>query len=131
MRTYAWVAREAGRPAAVRAAGNACAKNPVPFVVPCHRVVPAAGGVGRYAHGGAMKRRLLAREGVDVARLERLKARHARYVMAPTGKEYCFPTCRAVRDIEPGNLVLIRDERDAEARGLLPCDWCRPLAKAA
>ena len=131
VRTYAWVAREAGRPAAVRAVGNTCAKNPVPFVVPCHRVVPSAGGVGRYALGGEMKRSLLAREGVDLGRLERLKKRHARYVVSPSGDEYCFPTCRAVRDIEPADLVLVRDDREAEARGLVPCDWCRPLARAA
>ncbi len=131
VRTYAWVAREAGKPAAIRAVGNSCARNPVPFIVPCHRVVPSAGGVGRYAHGSAMKRDLLTREGVDFARIDRLEREHARYVLSPGGEDYCFPTCRAVRDVAPEDLVLIRDEREAEARGLAPCDWCRPLAKAA
>ncbi len=131
VRTYAWVAREAGKPAAIRAVGTACARNPVPFVVPCHRVVPSSGGVGRYAHGSAMKRRLLRREGVDVARIDRLERQHARYVQSPDGEDYCFPTCRAVQGIAPEDLVLIRDEREAEARGLAPCDWCRPLAHAA
>lgn len=131
VRTYAWVAREAGRPAAVRAVGTACARNPVPFIVPCHRVVSSAGGVGAYAYGSEIKRSLLAREGVDVVRIDRLKKQHARYVLSPEGDEYCFPTCRAVRRIEAQDLVPIRDERDAAMRGLKPCDWCRPLAKAA
>ena len=64
-RTYAEVARRIGHPGASRAVGNACAHNPVPLVIPCHRVVPARGGVGRYsATGGeATKRVLLEREG--------------------------------------------------------------------
>ena len=71
VRTYAWVAREIGRPRAVRAVGTICARNVVPFVVPCHRVGPSTGGVGNYAFGSAMKRELLRREGVDVRALER------------------------------------------------------------
>lgn len=39
--------------------GTACAENPLPIVIPCHRVVPATGGVGSYAGGSSMKRRLL------------------------------------------------------------------------
>lgn len=62
--TYAALARRLGRPRAARAVGSACATNPVPIVVPCHRVVPGAGGVGSYAGGAERKRRLLAHEGV-------------------------------------------------------------------
>lgn len=60
-RTYAEIARRIGRPGASRAVGNACAHNPVPLVIPCHRVVPARGGVGRYSATGGeeTKRRLL------------------------------------------------------------------------
>jgi len=61
-RTYAEVARAVGRPEAVRAVASACARNPVAVVVPCHRVVPKAGGVGGYRWGAARKRTLLARE---------------------------------------------------------------------
>lgn len=60
--TYGAVAAAAGRPRAARAAGRALATNPLCVVVPCHRVVPAAGGVGGYAGGGDAKRRLLALE---------------------------------------------------------------------
>jgi methylated-DNA-[protein]-cysteine S-methyltransferase len=49
---------------AARAAGTACARNPVPLLVPCHRVVPGSGGVGSYGGGAHRKRALLAMEGV-------------------------------------------------------------------
>ena len=64
--TYAALAARAGRPRAARAAGSACARNPVPIVVPCHRVVPGAGGVGSYAGGPDRKRELLALEGAPI-----------------------------------------------------------------
>ena len=64
--TYGGLAARAGRPAAARAAGTACARNPVPLVIPCHRVVPGSGGVGSYAGGAARKRALLALEGAGV-----------------------------------------------------------------
>ncbi len=51
-----------GSPRAVRAVGTACGKNPVAVVVPCHRVLPAGGGVGNYGGGPERKRELLRRE---------------------------------------------------------------------
>jgi O-6-methylguanine DNA methyltransferase len=129
VRSYAWVAREAGRPRALRAVGNACARNPVPVVVPCHRVVPAAGGLGGYAWGAGMKRELLAREGVDVERVEELEHEHAKYVRV--GEWYCFPTCRSLRDLSRDQIALVHDEREAFERGLKPCGDCRPLEPSA
>jgi AraC family transcriptional regulator, regulatory protein of adaptative response / methylated-DNA-[protein]-cysteine methyltransferase len=61
-RAYAEVARSIGKPKAVRAVANACAKNPVCIVVPCHRVVPSAGGIGGYRWGSDRKERLLVTE---------------------------------------------------------------------
>jgi methylated-DNA-[protein]-cysteine S-methyltransferase len=60
--SYSQVAAAAGHPRAVRAAGSACATNPVPIVVPCHRVVRSDGSSGGYAGGPAAKRSLLALE---------------------------------------------------------------------
>ncbi len=60
--SYATVARAAGNPAAVRAAGSACARNPLPVVVPCHRVVRSDGTIGQYGGGPAMKAALLQME---------------------------------------------------------------------
>lgn len=57
--TYTDVAAIAGSPRAVRAVGTACAKNPLPLVVPCHRVVRSDGTTGQYAGGPAAKRWLL------------------------------------------------------------------------
>ncbi|MGM5593567.1 MGMT family protein [Corynebacterium glucuronolyticum] len=61
-RTYGQIAEAIGHPRAARAVGTACALNPVPLLVPCHRVVPAGGGVGNYAGGTAMKAALLGME---------------------------------------------------------------------
>lgn len=62
--TYREVAAEAGSPNAYRAAGNALGSNPVPIVVPCHRVLHAGGGLGGYTGGLDRKRYLLELEGV-------------------------------------------------------------------
>jgi methylated-DNA-[protein]-cysteine S-methyltransferase len=61
--TYATVAAATGRPAAVRAVGTACARNPLPLVVPCHRVVRSDGTLGQYGGGPEVKERLLRMEG--------------------------------------------------------------------
>lgn len=61
-RTYSALAAEAGSPRAVRAVGSACATNPLPIVVPCHRVVRTDGAIGQYLGGTATKRDLLALE---------------------------------------------------------------------
>jgi methylated-DNA-[protein]-cysteine S-methyltransferase len=60
--TYRSVATAAGTPNAVRAAGSACATNPIPIIVPCHRVVRSDGTMGRYGGGEAAKRTLLEHE---------------------------------------------------------------------
>jgi methylated-DNA-[protein]-cysteine S-methyltransferase len=76
VRTYAWIADQIGHPAAARAVGSALRKNPVPVLIPCHRVVRSDGVIGEYALGGsASKRAILAAEGVQpdsVARLARM-----------------------------------------------------------
>jgi methylated-DNA-[protein]-cysteine S-methyltransferase len=61
--SYREVASRAGSPAAFRAAGTALATNPLPILVPCHRVLPAGGGLGGYRGGADAKARLLALEG--------------------------------------------------------------------
>jgi methylated-DNA-[protein]-cysteine S-methyltransferase len=65
--SYGELAEMAGRPGAARAVGNAMSRNPVPIVVPCHRVVAAGGRIGGYGLSGvATKRFLLALEGVEL-----------------------------------------------------------------
>jgi len=70
--TYAEVAAAAGHPRAVRAAGSACGANPIPVLVPCHRVVASGGKLGGFSGGLDWKRRLLAREGVALESSELL-----------------------------------------------------------
>jgi O-6-methylguanine DNA methyltransferase len=66
-RSYGWVAKQIGHPRSARAVGRACGANPVPIIVPCHRVTAADGSLGGYSSGLAWKKRLLALEGVDVS----------------------------------------------------------------
>jgi methylated-DNA-[protein]-cysteine S-methyltransferase len=61
--TYGDLARRAGNPRAYRAAATACARNPIPILVPCHRVLPGGGGLGAYGGGPERKQALLALEG--------------------------------------------------------------------
>ncbi|GIU84986.1 MAG: hypothetical protein KatS3mg008_1761 [Acidimicrobiales bacterium] len=63
--TYAQLAAMSGAPRAARAVGGFCKRNPLPIVVPCHRVVRSDGTLGGYALGVDLKRRLLRLEGVD------------------------------------------------------------------
>jgi len=64
-RTYGDVAAAIGRPSAARAVARACASNPVALAIPCHRVVPAAGGKGGYRWGAARKKLILTLEGQE------------------------------------------------------------------
>ncbi len=61
-RTYKDVATSMGSPNSYRAVATACSTNPLPIIIPCHRVVPASGGVGSYIGGEALKKRLLDHE---------------------------------------------------------------------
>jgi O-6-methylguanine DNA methyltransferase len=68
--TYAEVAAAIRRPKAVRAVGQACGANPIPMLVPCHRVLAAQGGLGGFSAGLVWKIKLLEREGVRVRKPE-------------------------------------------------------------
>ncbi len=64
--TYGELASVVGSNSAARAVGGAMAANPVPIVIPCHRVLPKRGGVGGFSAGAEIKRRLLELEGVKI-----------------------------------------------------------------
>jgi methylated-DNA-[protein]-cysteine S-methyltransferase len=63
VRSYGWIAKEIGAPSAARAVGQAMARNPVPLLYPCHRVVDSTGALHNYAYGLELKARLLEMEG--------------------------------------------------------------------
>ncbi|MCL1598228.1 MAG: methylated-DNA--[protein]-cysteine S-methyltransferase [Actinomycetia bacterium] len=63
VRSYGWIAERLENPGSVRAVGTALGRNPIPLIIPCHRVVRSDGTIGNYAFGPEMKRQLLIREG--------------------------------------------------------------------
>lgn len=127
VRPYGWIAREIGHPAAVRAVGTALANNPIPYFIPCHRVIRNDGVIGNYGGGGPeAKRQILTLEGVQLQRLQRLAQFGLRYEGVRSTKIFCFPTCYHGKHVKEGNFVYFRDEREARAAGYRPCKDCRP-----
>jgi len=129
VRPYGWIAAEIGRPRAVRAVGTALGHNPVPLIVPCHRVVRTDGTIGQYSLGGpGNKRAILAAEGLDPGVLEDAARRGERLTGSLTTRIVCWPTCRHARRTQERYRVSFRSLHDATAAGYRPCRVCRPTA---
>ncbi len=128
IRPYGWVAREIGKPGAVRAVGSALNKNPIPVLIPCHRVGKSDGHIGNYAYGSQMKRKLLAAEGLDPDAVDELADRRVRFTGSDTTQIYCHPSCHAAQRTSPAHVVEFRDAASALAQGYRPCKLCRPQA---
>ena len=122
VRPYNWVAREAGSPGASRAVGSVMASNPVPLLIPCHRVVRNDGSTGNYAFGAQEKVRLLEGEGVPTAEVS-----GSPYVATPTTGIVCHATCRNARRIKPENRRSFSSANEAVEAGYRPCEVCRPV----
>ena len=131
VRPYGWGAAEIGRPRAVRAVGTALGHNPVPLIVPCHRVVRSDGMIGQYSLGGPEnKRTILVAEGLDPDALESAARTGQRFVGSDTTHIVCLPTCHAARRITPAHRVPFRSLAGAAAAGYRPCRECRPASGA-
>jgi O-6-methylguanine DNA methyltransferase len=130
VRPYAWVAGELGQPAAVRAVGAALGRNPIPVLIPCHRVVGSDGRLTGYAWGVPYKRTLLAAEGADPDELERLGRRGTRFYGSDTTRIYCYPTCAHARRVTGPHRQRFTGAAEATAAGYRPCQVCRPPALA-
>jgi O-6-methylguanine DNA methyltransferase len=129
VRPYAWVAEQIGHPRAQRAVGTALAMNPIPFVIPCHRVVRSDGRIGQYGAGGpSAKRAVLASEGLDPDELEQLASRGVRFIGSDTTHIFCFPTCHNARRISSRHRTSFRSWQGATEDGYRPCRACRPGA---
>lgn len=127
VRSYGWLAGSVGNLGAVRAVGSAMATNPVPLIVPCHRVVRSDGRIGQYSLGGPdVKRRLLGHEGTDPAWLEDLAARGVRWTGSDTTHIVCHPTCSHARRTTERHLVEFGSLEEAIGSGYRPCRVCRP-----
>ena len=131
VRPYGWIAREIGHPHAVRAVGTALANNPIPYFIPCHRVIRSDGVIGNYSGGGPeAKREILTLEGVRLSRLQELASRGLRFEGVRSTKVYCYPTCHHARRAHDENIVWLHDASEAKAKGFRPCKSCRPEAAA-
>jgi O-6-methylguanine DNA methyltransferase len=116
-RPYAWVAERIGNPRAVRAVGTALGGNPVPLIVPCHRVWRTDGGLGGYLFGEAIKRRLIDLE------------RHTPVLEgSTTTRIVCRVGCVHGRQVRPENRVVFASVDDARSVGYRPCRVCKPAA---
>jgi O-6-methylguanine DNA methyltransferase len=132
VRPYGWIAAEIGRPKAVRAVGTALGHNPVPLIVPCHRVVRTDGTIGQYSLGGpGNKRTILSAEGLDPTAMEAAARGGERLSGSTTTRIVCWPTCRHARRVQDRYRVSFRSLGEARARGYRPCKICRPIAVAA
>ena len=131
VRPYGWIAAEIGRPKAVRAVGTALGHNPVPLIVPCHRVVRSDGTIGQYSLGGPEnKRTILEAEGLDLPEMERLAASGVRFIGSDTTKIFCLPTCRHARRVTDRHRLEFHSMADGQARGYRACLVCRPASAA-
>ena len=127
--SYASIARRVGKPGAERAVAQALRWNPLPIVVPCHRIVGSSGKLTGYAGDKlGLKRQLLDVEGVRTAPVSRdfRVARETMYVRAGEDRAYCLPTCGDLPAHSLANLTLIASRESVDALGLEPCSDCRP-----
>jgi O-6-methylguanine DNA methyltransferase len=116
-RAYAWVAARVGHPRAVRAVGTALGRNPVPLILPCHRVWRSDGGLGGYIFGADVKDRLAALERTTPV-LEG----------CTSTRIVCRVGCIHGRHMRPDNRVVFASVEDARSVGYRPCKVCRPAA---
>lgn len=126
VRPYSWVAREIGRPRAVRAVGSALGRNPVPVLLPCHRVTRSDATPGGYVFGTEMKEALLRNEDVDLGGLRELARSHVLYLGSATTGIVCFPTCHHARRVTAAHRQGFGSVAEARAGGYRPCRTCRP-----
>lgn len=118
-RPYAWVAKRVGHPRAVRAVGTALGRNPVPLIVPCHRVWRSDGGLGGYLFGVELKRRLL-----DLERATPVLEG------CTSTRIVCRVGCIHGRHMRPDHRVVFASVEDARSVGYRPCKVCKPAAAA-
>ena len=126
---YAGLAQEIGKAPAVRAVAQALRWNPLPIVIPCHRVIGTSGALTGYAGGKIdLKKKLLSIEGIPTAKKAGAVsiAPESMYALYPGDQEYCLPTCPSLDTRKPAPLTRFASRANAEAAGFAPCTACRP-----
>jgi methylated-DNA-[protein]-cysteine S-methyltransferase len=127
--SYAGIASDIGQPRAVRAVAGALRHNPLPIVVPCHRIVGSSGALVGYAGTRiGLKEQLLGVEGVRIEHRRRQAEidRGAMYAWDRRDRAYCLPICGNISERPIGTVTLFASAREAKALGLAPCGDCRP-----
>ena len=112
--SYAELARRIGHPRASRAVGNALGANPVPIVIPCHRIIRGDGSWGHYVFGGPMKTALLSLERTTPA-----------LVGSATTRIVCRKGCSHEQRIDEAHRVVFASVEDARSVGYRPCKVCQ------
>jgi O-6-methylguanine DNA methyltransferase len=115
VKSYKWIAEQMGAPLAARAVGKAMAGNPIPLIVPCHRVVRTDGGLGGYSFGLVRKEALLG-----------LERRTAPFVGCPSTGIVCRRGCPEERRLPEGGHIHFASLADTTTSGYRPCPVCRP-----
>jgi O-6-methylguanine DNA methyltransferase len=128
VRPHAWIAHQIGQPAQARAVGSALVDNPVPVLIPCHRVIQSDGSLGDHVLGPLTKRALLDAEGANVGEVYELGMRHIHYLGSDTTGIVCFPTCPNARRTAATHRHGFGSVAEAESAGYRPCPQCRPVA---
>jgi methylated-DNA-[protein]-cysteine S-methyltransferase len=126
---YAGIAQEVGKAAAVRAVAQALRWNPLPIVIPCHRVIGTSGALTGYAGNKVgLKQKLLSLEGIPTTKKAGVLGitSQAMYILYPGEREYCLPTCPSFETHRPAPLTRFASREVAEAAGFSPCTACRP-----
>jgi methylated-DNA-[protein]-cysteine S-methyltransferase len=125
--SYAGIAARIGAPTAFRSVAQALRWNPLPIVIPCHRVIGSGGDLVGYAGKRVeLKQQLLAVEGVNVGPHDLKVHREAMYTLMNGEVEYCLPTCGSLAERPLSDLTLFGTRERAEAAGFGPCSSCRP-----
>lgn len=117
VQSYKWIAEQLGAPTAARAVGHAMAGNPVPLIIPCHRVVKTDGGLGGYSFGLVRKEALLS-----------LERRTTPFVGCSDTGLVCRRGCCEVRRVPEGGRILFACLADARQGGYRPCPICKPAS---
>ena len=115
VRSYKWIAEQLGKPDAARAVGGAMAGNPVPLIVPCHRVVKTDGGLGGYSFGLVRKEALL-----------NLERSTTPLVGCASTKIFCRRGCAQEHRIREGGRIHFLSSAAAAESGYRPCRVCCP-----
>jgi O-6-methylguanine DNA methyltransferase len=127
--SYSGLAREVGKARAPRAVAQALRWNPLPIVIPCHRVIGSSGALTGYAGNKlGLKNKLLTLEGVPTTREggdPTIRAR-SMYVAYPGMGAYCLPTCSFIEGAPPAPVTRFGSREGAEGAGMVPCGLCRP-----